>query len=287
MKLIRFGNPGQEKPGLLLDNGKRVDASALTDNYDETFLANDGLSRLKTWADEHATIAPVVPEDVRWGAPIARPGNIICIGLNYRQHALESGMEAPDEPPIFFKASSSYAGPFDDVIIPKDSIKTDYEVELGVVIGKPLHGVTLENYTDYIAGYTLFNDYSERYMQIETSGQWAKGKGCDTFSPIGPFMATTDEIPDSSNLNLWLKVNGEQRQNSNTSDFITDVPHILVMLSEYMSLLPGDLISTGTPEGVGLGFDPPKYLKPGDIVEYGIENLGEGKQTLVAHKDQT
>ena len=285
MKLIRFGEIGQEKAGLLLDNGTRIDASAFVDTYDEAFFASDGLARLQTWADEHAASAPVVAESIRWGAPIARPGNIICIGLNYREHAIESGMVVPDEPPVFFKASSSYGGPHEPIVIPKGSTKTDYEVELGVVLAKPLRTVTLENYAEFIAGYTLFNDYSERRMQLETSGQWAKGKGCDTFSPIGPFLATTDELPDTSNLRLWLKVNGETRQDSNTSDFITDIPHILVMLSGYMSLLPGDLISTGTPQGVGLGFDPPKYLRSGDVVEYGIDGLGESQQTLVDHPD--
>ncbi len=285
MKLIRFGEVGQEQPGLLLEDGTRIDTSAFGEDYNEAFLASDGITRLKTWAEANAASAPKVDESIRWAAPITRPGNIVCIGLNYQEHAAESGLELGDEPPIFFKASSSYSGPFDDVRIPKGSVKTDYEVELGVVVGKPLRNVTLDNFMDFIAGFVLFNDYSERRMQLETSGQWAKGKGCDTFSPVGPFLATPDEMGDLDTIRLWLKVNGEMRQDIDTSHLIMDIPHTMVMLSGYMSLLPGDLISTGTPPGVGLGFDPPKYLKPGDVVEYGIDGLGEARQTLVGSED--
>lgn len=280
MKLIRFGEVGSEKPGLLLDNNSRVDASTFGEDYNEAFFANDGLARLQAWADEHAAGAPVVAEDIRWAAPIARPGNIVCIGLNYTEHAVESKMEATDVPPVFFKASSAYSGPFDTVVIPLGSTKTDYEVELGIVLAKPLDGVTDENIFDYIAGYVIVNDYSEREQQLETSGQWCKGKSYNTFAPVGPVLVTKDEIDDVGNLNLWLKVNGETRQDLNTSHMISNVPNTVKMLSENMSLFAGDLISTGTPPGVGMGFDPPKYLSPGDVVEYGIDGLGVGRQTL-------
>ncbi|MEN7549497.1 fumarylacetoacetate hydrolase family protein [Rapidithrix thailandica] len=283
MKLIRFGQEGQEKPGLILENGKRIDASAFGEDYGERFFETDGLNRLQKWAEENAATAPEIPEDVRLGAPLQRPSKIICIGLNYSDHAKESGMDLPKEPVVFFKATSSVVGPNDDLIIPKGSAKTDWEVELAVVIGKKASYVSKEDAMDYVAGYALHNDYSERAFQLERSGQWVKGKSCDTFAPIGPFIATKEEIADPHNLNLWLKVNGETMQDGSSKNLIFDIPHVISYLSQFMSLLPGDVISTGTPAGVGLGFDPPVYLKPGDVVELGIDGLGSSKQEVKAY----
>ena len=281
MKLIRFGEPGAEKPGLQLSDGTRIDASAFGEDWNEAFFGNDGLSRLKTWADGNAVNAPKVGDDVRLGPAISRPSKLICIGLNFSDHAKESGMEPPPEPIIFSKATSSWTGPNDNLIIPRGSEKTDWEVELAVVIGKRASYVTKDEALDYVAGYALHNDYSERAYQIERHGQWVKGKSCDSFAPFGPFLATQDEVADVNNLGMWLKVNGEQKQNGNTATLIFDVPHVVSYLSEFMSLLPGDVISTGTPPGVGLGFDPPQYLKPGDIIELGIDGLGEQRQEAV------
>ncbi|EAR00589.1 fumarylacetoacetate hydrolase family protein [Maribacter sp. HTCC2170] len=278
MKLIRFGKIGEESPGIELDNGIRLDVSAFGQDYDEKFFGNGGIDRLKKWLDENQSSCPVLPDGVRLGAPLCRPSKIICIGLNYANHAAESGMEIPKEPVLFFKATSAIVGPNDDVVIPKGSEKTDWEVELAVVIGKKASYVSEDEAMKHIAGYVLHNDYSERAFQIERSGQWVKGKSCDTFAPLGPFIATSDEIEDPHNLNLWLKLNDEMLQNSNTSDFVFNIPQSISYISQFMTLLPGDVISTGTPSGVGLGFDPPKYLKPGDIVELGIEGLGTSRQ---------
>lgn len=282
MKLIRFGEPGKEKPGLLLESGKMIDASEHTSNYDEAFFTNGGLNRLKVWAEGAGSSAPEVEAGVRLGAPIARPSKIICIGLNYADHAKEGNMEVPPEPVVFFKASSAFCGPNDNTIIPRGSKKTDWEVELAVVIGKKASYVSEEEALEYVAGYMLHNDYSEREWQLEKAGQWVKGKSADTFAPCGPFLATPDELGDIHNLGLWLKVNGEKVQDGNTSNLIFNIPHLISYLSQFMSLLPGDIISTGTPAGVGLGFNPPRFLKPGDVVELGIEGLGEQKQTMVA-----
>ncbi len=281
MKLIRHGAPGAEKPGLIVDGGIRVDASAFGEDYDEPFFTTDGLERLKTWLAKQITLPPL-PDEVRLGPPTCRPSKLICIGLNYADHARESGMTIPDEPVIFFKATSAICGPYDDVIIPKGSAKTDWEVELAVVIGKKAAYVAQEEAMDYVAGYMLHNDYSERTYQLERGGQWVKGKSCDTFAPLGPFLATTDEIPDPHNLDLWLSVNGENVQESNTSNLIFGVPQLVSYLSRFMTLLPGDIISTGTPSGVGLGFKPPRFLKPGDVVEPGIEGLGASRQVARA-----
>lgn len=285
MKLIRFGEAGKEKPGVLLADGRRLDASSVVDDYNEDFFAggNESLEKLREWAEKSAASAAEISPDVRLGAPLARPGKIICVGLNYRKHAIESGMDIPTEPVLFFKAASSLCGPFDDLVIPKGGEKTDYEVELAIVIGKQAHHVEAANAYEHIAGYALHNDYSERAFQLEMGGQWVKGKSCDTFAPLGPFIATTDEITDPNNLGLWLKVNGETRQNSSTSDFIFDVPEVVSYISRFMTLCPGDVISTGTPPGVGLGFDPPRYLKPGDVVELGIDGLGSSRQTAYAY----
>ncbi|MEN9019084.1 MAG: ureidoglycolate lyase [Verrucomicrobiaceae bacterium] len=280
MKLIRFGAPGQEKPGLQLAAGKRIDASGFGQDYDEAFFGGDGLERLAAWAGENAGSAPSVSDETRLGSPLCRPSKLICIGLNYAAHAAESGMDVPKEPVVFFKATSAMVGPNDGLTIPKNSEKTDWEVELAVVIGKKASYVSKENALDHVAGYALHNDYSEREFQIERGGQWVKGKSCDTFAPLGPFIATKDEIADVHKLRLWLKVDDELRQDSNTNDLIFDVPTIVSELSQFMTLLPGDVISTGTPAGVGIGLDPPVFLKGGEVVTLGIEGLGEQRQEV-------
>jgi 2-keto-4-pentenoate hydratase/2-oxohepta-3-ene-1,7-dioic acid hydratase in catechol pathway len=282
MKLIRFGTIGNEKPGVQLEDGTQLNVSGFGQDYDENFFGGDGLTRLKNWLGENAETCPKVEDGTRLGPPLCRPSKIVCIGLNYAKHAQEAGMQIPKEPVLFFKATSAIVGPNDNVIIPKGSAKTDWEVELAVVIGKKASYVSEEDAMSHVAGYVLHNDYSEREFQIEREGQWVKGKSCDTFAPLGPFIATRDEIADPHNLNLWLNVNGEQLQKSNTSDFVFDIPTSISYISQFMTLLPGDVISTGTPFGVGLGFDPPRYLKPGDIVELGIEGLGASKQLAVA-----
>ncbi|MGO4911170.1 fumarylacetoacetate hydrolase family protein [Leeuwenhoekiella sp. W20_SRS_FM14] len=284
MKLIRFGEAGNEKPGVLLDSGKRIDVSGFGEDYTEAFFETDGINRLKTWLNKEQDNCEEVSAETRLGAPLVRPSKIVCIGLNYVSHAKETGMEVPKEPILFFKATSAIVGPNDDVIIPKGSEKTDWEVELAVVIGKKASYVSEEEALDYVAGYTLHNDYSERAFQIERAGQWVKGKSCDTFAPLGPYIATKDEIKDPNKLNLWLKLNGEELQNSNTSDFVFNVQEVVSYISQFMTLLPGDIISTGTPFGVGMGFKPPRYLKPGDVVELGIEGLGTSKQTARTYK---
>lgn len=284
MKLIRFGEAGKEKPGIQLENGKRIDVSAFGTDYDEAFFGGDGLKNLENWLKENQDDCPIVDDSVRLGPPLVRPSKIVCIGLNYAKHAEESGMEIPKEPVIFFKSTSAIVGPNDDVIIPKGSEKTDWEVELAVVVGKKASYVDEADAMNHVAGYVLHNDYSERAFQIEKSGQWCKGKGCDTFAPLGPFIATADEIKDPNNLNLWLKLNGEKIQDSSTSDFIFNIQEVISYLSQFMTLLPGDVISTGTPSGVGFGFEPPKYMKPGDVVELGIEGLGTSKQVARAYE---
>ena len=281
MKLIRIGNPGEERPGLLLDNGKRIDTSGFGSDYDEAFFGGDGINRLKDWYQANSDKAPELPEGARFGPPICRPSKIVCIGLNFSDHAEESGMDIPKEPIVFFKASSSFCGPNDDLIIPRNSTKTDWEVELAVVIGKKASYVSKEKALSHVAGYALHNDYSEREYQLERGGQWVKGKSCDTFAPFGPFLSTQDEINDVNNLDMWLKVNGETVQKGNTSKLIFDIPHVVSYLSQFMSLLPGDIISTGTPPGVGLGFDPPRFIKKGDQIELGIDGLGSSRQTAV------
>lgn len=284
MKLFRFGEPTNEKTGVILSDGKKIDVSAFGEDYNENFFTTDGISRLNTWLESNADSCPVVGDNVRLASCIARPSKIICIGLNYAKHAAESGMAVPTEPVVFFKATTALCGPNDDVIIPKNSVKTDWEVELAFVIGKKASYVEKEEAMNYIAGYCLHNDYSEREFQLERGGQWVKGKSCDTFAPLGPFMATTDEIPNPHDLRLWLSLNGEMLQDSNTDDMIFDIPTILSYLSQFMTLLPGDVISTGTPAGVGLGLKPQRYLVAGDVVELGIENLGTQKQTAVAYQ---
>lgn len=277
MKLIRYGKPGQEKPGVEY-NGVRYDVSNLIDDYDENFFATEGLKKLQSLFDPLAAIQ--ISDSERLGCPVSRPGKIICIGLNYRKHAIESGMDIPKEPVVFFKATSSIIGPNDTIVIPKNSKKTDWEVELAVVIGKRANYINEEDALDYVAGYTLHNDVSEREFQLEKGGQWVKGKSCDTFAPLGPYLVTKDEISDPNNLRLWLKVNGNLLQDGNTDDFIFNIQKVVSYLSQFMSLLPGDIISTGTPEGVGVGFKPPIYLKDGDVIELGINGLGSSKQDV-------
>ncbi|WP_104402385.1 fumarylacetoacetate hydrolase family protein [Vibrio penaeicida] len=285
MKLIRVGEPRQEKPGVELSNGKRINVSAFGEDYTEAFFENDGVDRLATWLDEHQGNCPEFDEKERYGAPICRPSKIICVGLNYKKHAEESGMPIPSQPVLFMKATSSLCGPNDPVIIPKNSLKTDWEVELAIVIGKSASYVSEDEALDYVAGYALHNDYSEREFQLEQEGQWVKGKSCDTFAPLGPYLVTTDECTDPQSLRLWLSVNGEMLQDSNTSDMVFSIAHQVSYISQYMTLLPGDVISTGTPFGVGLGFNPPRYLKENDVVELGIDGLGVSSQVAVAYEN--
>ena len=284
MKLIRFGQFKKEKPGILKSDGKRLDVSAFVSDYDENFFKEEWYKGLKKWLSLNENYCPVVDKSTRWGCPLARPSKIVCVGLNYAKHAKESGMEIPNEPVLFFKSTSAIVGPYDPIVIPKGSVKTDWEVELAIVISKQASYVSKHEALKYVADYVLHNDVSERSFQLERSGQWVKGKSSDSFAPIGPFIATSDEIIDPNNLNLWLKLNGEPMQDSNTSDFIFNVQEVISHISEFMTLLPGDIISTGTPFGAGLGLNPPKYLKEGDEVELGIESLGISKQKCVAYK---
>lgn len=282
MRLIRFGKPGQEQPGILTPEGKRLNISVFGEDFDEKFFETNGLERLAAWLAAHQADCPEASPESRLGPPVGRPSKIVCIGLNYAAHARESGMEIPKEPVVFFKSTTAICGPNDDLVIPKGSEKTDWEVELAVVIGKRASYVSPENAMQHVAGYCLHNDYSERSFQLERSGQWVKGKSCDTFAPLGPFLATADEIPDPHNLRLWLTLNGETMQDSNTSDFVFNIPTVVSYVSQFMTLLPGDVISTGTPFGVGLGLKPPRYLVPGDIVELGIDGLGTQRQVARA-----
>jgi len=283
MKLFRFGNPGHEKPGIILADGRRIDVSTFGSDYDESFFGGDGLARLAAWVEVNSATAPTVADSTRLGPCIARPSKIVCIGLNYADHARESGAEIPKEPILFFKSTSSIVGPNDDLIIPRGSRKTDWEVELAVIIGQRASYVSEVDAMRHVAGYALHNDYSEREWQLERGGQWVKGKSCDSFAPLGPFLATRDEIASPHALSLWLKVNGVTRQNSSTAQMIFGVPRLVSYISQFMTLLPGDVISTGTPPGVGLGLKPvPVFLKPGDVVQLGIEGLGESRQLAVA-----
>ena len=282
MKLIRFGPSGAERPGVELDDGTRLDVSAFGGDYDEAFFGGGGLDELARWLPRHAASAPRVA-GVRLGPPIRRPSKIICIGLNFRDHAAESGHPIPSEPVIFFKSTTALAGPDDPVVIPRNGSKLDWEVELAVVIGRTARYVDRARAGEFIAGYVLHNDYSERGFQLERGGQWVKGKSADTFAPLGPFLATSDELPDPGGLAMWLTVNGETRQKSTTANMIFDVPCLVSYVSQFMTLLPGDVISTGTPAGVALGMQPaPVYLQAGDEVELGIERLGRSRQKVVA-----
>ncbi|MCX6264803.1 MAG: fumarylacetoacetate hydrolase family protein [Bacteroidetes bacterium] len=280
MKLVRWGLNGEEKPGIWVD-GKMLDVSAHIRDYDAAFFVGGGLQQLTAALETHTF--PVLPANIRLGCPVANPSKIICVGLNYAKHAAETGAAVPTEPIIFLKATSAITGPYDVIQIPRNSTKTDWEVELAVVIGKRASYVTLETAMDYVAGYCLHNDVSERAFQLERGGTWDKGKGCDSFAPLGPWMVTKDEIPNPHNLRLWLKVNEQTMQDGNTDDLIFDIPTLVSYISSFMTLLPGDIISTGTPSGVGMGIKPaPIYLKPGDVVELGIDGLGCAQQTVVA-----
>jgi 2,4-didehydro-3-deoxy-L-rhamnonate hydrolase len=281
MKLIRFGNPGKEKPGIIIDD-KYYDTSSFGEDYNEQFFETNGLSRLQNFIESGKDL-PEVSKNIRLGYPVTKPSKIICIGLNYADHATETKANIPSEPIIFFKSTTALCGPFDDVIIPKNAAKTDWEVELSVVVGKKASYIDEAEAPYYIAGYCLHNDLSERSFQLERNGQWVKGKSSDTFAPLGPFLATPDEITDVNNLRLWLTVNGKKMQDGNTSDFIFKIPFLISYISQFMTLLPGDIISTGTPAGVGLGMDPQVYLKDGDVMELGIDGLGTAKQNVKAY----
>jgi 2,4-diketo-3-deoxy-L-fuconate hydrolase len=282
MKLLRFGPLAKEKPGVII-NDVMYDASSFGEDYNENFFETNGLKRLEKYLEQNQSSLPKISNGTRLGSPIARPSKIVCIGLNYADHAKETNAAIPPEPVIFLKSTSSLCGPFDDIIIPKKSEKTDWEVELAVVIEKKASYVEQEHAMNYVAGYCLHNDVSERTFQLERNGTWDKGKGCDTFAPLGPWLVTKDEIEDANNLRLWLSVNGKIMQNGTTANFIFNIPFLVSYVSQFMTLLPGDVISTGTPAGVGLGMKPPTYLKEGDIVELGIDGLGTAKQRCKAY----
>lgn len=283
MKLVRFGKNGREKPGVIINN-QVADISAFIKDYDEDFFATGGIEKLQKIIKDNTL--PVIDDAERLGCPVKRPSKIICIGLNYADHAAESKMELPKEPVIFFKATSAIVGPNDDLMIPKDSHKTDWEVELAVVIGKKASYINEDDAMNFIAGYCLHNDYSEREFQLERGGQWVKGKSCDTFAPVGPCLVTPDEVADIDNLRLWLTVNGKVMQDGNTKNLVYKIPYLVSYVSRFMTLLPGDIISTGTPAGVGMGQKPnPVYLKSGDVVELGIDGLGKSRQVAVGWKN--
>jgi 2,4-didehydro-3-deoxy-L-rhamnonate hydrolase len=286
MRLIRFGDAGRERPGVMLEDGTRIDASAVTDDYDEAFFGRGGLRELAQWTERQAGSAARVDPAIRLGPPIGRPSKIICVGLNFRDHAAETGAAIPSEPVIFFKSTTALVGPNDDVMIPRGASKLDWEVELAIVIAATARHVTTERAKDVVAGYVLHNDYSERAFQLERGGQWVKGKSADTFAPMGPFLTTTDEVPDPQALGMRLSVNGEVRQDSSTANMVFDVATLVSYISAFMTLLPGDVISTGTPAGVGLGMRPePVYLQPGDLVELAIDRLGDARQKIVAYRE--
>jgi 2-keto-4-pentenoate hydratase/2-oxohepta-3-ene-1,7-dioic acid hydratase in catechol pathway len=282
MKLIRFGEIGDEKPGVMMDDS-RYEVSGLNEDYDETFFATGGLERLGRAIQDQNYALISIDSRVRWAAPILRPSKIVCIGLNYKDHAEETHATPPPEPVVFLKSTTSIIGPYDPIMIPKNSVKTDWEVELGLVIGKKASYVEEKDAYSYIAGYILHNDVSEREFQLERSGTWDKGKGCDTFAPLGPYIITPDEIPDPHKLRIWLKLNGKMVQDGTTANLIFNIPFLISYVSQFMTLLPGDIISTGTPAGVGLGMKPPLYLKPGDTVELGVDHLGISLQEVIAY----
>ncbi len=278
MKLMRVGKPGQERPALLDKDGKVRDLSAHVSDIGGRHISPEGLAEI---AAIDPSSLPVI-EGERIGACVAGTGKFICIGLNYSDHAAESGMAVPPEPVIFMKATSAICGPNDTVLIPRGSEKTDWEVELGVVIGKTAKYVSEADALDYVAGYCVSHDVSERAFQTERSGQWTKGKSCDTFGPIGPWLVTKDEVPDPQALSMWLTVNGEKMQDGSSQTMVYNVAFLVSYLSQFMSLHPGDVISTGTPPGVGMGMKPPRYLKTGDVVELGIQGLGNQRQVFAA-----
>lgn len=285
MKLIRFGDAGREEPGVLLEDGRKLDASGEFHDYDEGFFASGGLEALAEWVAGGCAGATKISDQERLGPPVARPSKIVCIGKNYRDHALEMGGELPTEPVMFMKASSAWSGPHDDVILPPGSKKLDYEVELAVVIGQTASRISKEEALAHVAGYSTFCDYSERSHQLELGGQWTKGKSADSFAPMGPWLTTRDEIADPQKLRVWCKVNGEIRQNSWTSDMTFTVRRLVSEVSRFMTLLPGDVIATGTPSGVAMGMDRPRYLEAGDMVECCVEGLGTLSQRVIVATD--
>ena len=278
MKLVRFGSAGDEKPGVIDEHGNLRDLSAYIDDITAQNLSDEKLSELSII---NLNTLPIMDKSTRLGPCVSGVGKFICIGLNYADHAKEAGMEVPREPVIFMKATSAICGPTDPILLPRGSVKTDWEVELAVVIGKKAKYVELEDAMSYVAGYAASNDISERAYQLEGSGHWTKGKSCDSFGPLGPYLVTKDEIPDPQNLSMWLSVNGQKMQDGSTSTMVYGVAFLIHYISQFMSLVPGDIISTGTPPGVGLGMTPPTYLKPGDIVTLGVEGLGEHNQTVI------
>ncbi len=282
IRLFRFGEVGSEKPGIVSSSGKKLDVSGFGEDYNEHFFSTDGIARLEKWLSANLTKCKEVPQSARIASCVARPSKIVAIGLNYANHVKEAGATVPKEPVIFMKASTALCGPNDAVVIPRNSTKTDWEAELAIIIGTRASYVSEESAMSYVAGFTVINDYSERSFQLEGTGQWTKGKSADTFAPLGPYLVTAKGIGNAQNLKIWLKVNGELLQESNTNDMIFTIPFLVSYVSRYMTLLPGDVIATGTPAGVGLGLKPPRYLKPGDIVELGIENIGEQRQVAVA-----
>jgi len=280
MKLCRYGTPGAEKPGLIDSHGVIRDLSAVVDDISADVLGREGLRRLMAL---DASTLPLVEGSPRFGTPVAHVGKMLCVGMNYADHAAETHAPVPEQPVLFMKATTAIGGANDAIVIPRGSVKTDWEVELGVIIGEVTRDVSIEDALDHVAGYAVINDVSEREFQLEHGGQWVKGKSCDTFGPIGPWLVTKDEVPNPQNLSLWLEVNGHRYQNGNTRTMVFGVAHLVSYISRYMTLMPGDVISTGTPAGVGLGLHPPTYLKPGDVIELGIEGLGRQRQDVVAH----
>lgn len=283
MKLIRFGEPGREEPGVILEDGRRVDASGQFHDYDEGFFAMGGMESLQSWVDDGCPDGETIPTGTRLGPPIERPSKIVCVGKNYLDHAKEMDDEVPAEPVLFMKANSAWSGPYDEVVRPKRSRKLDYEVELAVVIGRTVRDVPEREALGCIVGYSVFCDYSERAFQQEMGGQWVKGKSCDGFAPMGPWLTPSSQVADPQGLRLWCRVNGEIRQNGWTGDMLNPVAFLISYISRFMSLLPGDVVATGTPAGVGAGMRPPRFLDPGDCVECGVEGLGELKQRIVGH----
>ncbi|MDG4490942.1 fumarylacetoacetate hydrolase family protein [Xanthomonas vesicatoria] len=280
MKLVRVGAEGHERPGVIDSAGHLRDLSGVIDDVAGEHITNAGLEKLR--ALDVSTL-PLIEGEQRYGAAVGRIGKFICVGLNYADHAAESGMDVPKMPILFMKATTAVCGPNDTVIIPRGSVKSDWEVELGVVIGDIARDVSVDEALTYVAGYAVINDLSEREFQLEHGGQWVKGKSADTFGPIGPWLVTRDEVPDPQNLSIWLEVNGHRYQNGSTRTMVFGVAELVSHISRYMTLMPGDVISTGTPPGVGLGQKPPVYLKPGDLMELEIEGLGRQRQPVVAH----
>ena len=281
MKFLRYGSPGDEKPGFIDENGRIRD---LSDQLTDLEGVNLEPERLAALAKFDPSTLPVVEGTMRMGVPVAGVGKIVAVGLNYRDHAEETGMDLPNEPVLFSKAITALNGPNDPVILPKGSTKGDWEVELGIVIGRTARYVKRGEAAAHIAGYTVFNDVSERAMQLEGTGQWMKGKSADTFAPVGPWLVTPDEVPDPQNLNIWLDVNGQRQQDGNTKTMEFGVHHLISYISNHMTLMPGDIIATGTPPGVGLGKSPPMFLKPGDEMRLGVEGLGEQRQKVIAYR---